>query len=55
MYGFNEKYENYPSTRHRKRYNPLAPDHGPFFSLISSLDGDAFANVHVKGIVEFKH
>ena len=27
----------------------------PFFLLISLLDGYSFANVHVKGIVAFKH
>ena len=27
----------------------------PFFLLISLLDGYLFANVHVKGIVAFKH
>ena len=27
----------------------------PFFLLISLLDGNSFANVHVKGIVAFKH
>ena len=30
-----------------------SPRRGPFFILISLLDGNSVANVHVKGIVEF--
>ena len=32
-----------------------SPGTVPFFLLISLLDGYAFANVHVEGIVAFKH
>ena len=32
-----------------------SPHTEPFFLLISLLDGYLFANVHVKGIIEFKH